>query len=216
MRRRRPGDVSLVVNTHWHSDHVGANALLQAASAGVAASVSDAHAVTRQNPGCCQAEYLDQPVSPYTVEIPLHDGQKLRLGHADWEIVGTPGHTPGHVSLWQAEERLLVVGDALSDYDVGWVNLALDGPDAADTALASLRRLADLKPRMIMPKQGAATPCLDVGRLRTSKLIGPRRSHPAPRRVPSPQRSQKGLRDIPAHPSRRVRCVGHVVPTNIR
>jgi glyoxylase-like metal-dependent hydrolase (beta-lactamase superfamily II) len=46
MRRRRPGDVSLVVNTHWHSDHVGANALLQAASAGVAASVPDAHAVT--------------------------------------------------------------------------------------------------------------------------------------------------------------------------
>jgi glyoxylase-like metal-dependent hydrolase (beta-lactamase superfamily II) len=116
MRRRRPGDVSLVVNTHWHSDHVGANALLQAASAGVAASVPDAHAVTRRDPGC-QAEYLDQLVSPYTVDVPLHHGQNLRLGHADWEIVGTPGHTPGHVSLWQAEERLLVIGDALSDYD---------------------------------------------------------------------------------------------------
>lgn len=30
-----------------------------------------------------------------------------------------------------------MAGDALSDYDVGWVNLALDGLDAATTALAS-------------------------------------------------------------------------------
>ena len=34
---------------------------------------------------------------------------------------------PGHLSLWQPEDRLLIVGDALSDYDVGWVNMALDG-----------------------------------------------------------------------------------------
>jgi glyoxylase-like metal-dependent hydrolase (beta-lactamase superfamily II) len=86
--------------------------------------------------------------------VPLHDSQNLRLGHADWAIVGTPGHTPGHVSLWQPEQRLLIVGDALSNYDVGWVNLALDGPDAAAIALASLHRMADLEPRVIMPGHG--------------------------------------------------------------
>jgi glyoxylase-like metal-dependent hydrolase (beta-lactamase superfamily II) len=102
----------------------------------------------------CQVEDLDQPVSPYTVDVPLHDSQNLRLGHADWAIVGTPGHTPGHVSLWQPEQRLLIVGDALSNYDVGWVNLALDGPDAAAIALASLHRMADLEPRVIMPGHG--------------------------------------------------------------
>ncbi|MFI0454499.1 MBL fold metallo-hydrolase [Actinomadura sp. 6N118] len=100
------------------------------------------------------AEYLDQPVAPYTVDEPLADGQVLRLGDADWQIVRTPGHTPGHLSLWQPEERLLVVGDALSDYDVGWVNLALDGPEAGATALASLHRLADLGPRVLLPAHG--------------------------------------------------------------
>ncbi|MFB7611099.1 MBL fold metallo-hydrolase [Streptomyces gardneri] len=148
------GHVDLVVNTHWHSDHVGGNALLQARGAAIAAGTPEAEAITRRDPGCCAAEYLDQPVAPYEVDIPLDDGRILRLGDADWEVVHTPGHTPGHLALWQPEERLLVVGDALSDYDVGWVALALDGPDAATTALASLQRMADLAPRVILPSHG--------------------------------------------------------------
>jgi len=129
--RARTGRLDLVVNTHWHSDHVGANALLQAGGAGIAASAPDALALARRDPGCCQAEYFDQPVAPYTVDEPLDDGQLLRLGDTDWQVVRTPGHTPGHLALWQPEERLLAVGDALSDYDVGMVNLTLDGPEAA-------------------------------------------------------------------------------------
>ncbi|MFJ9681767.1 MBL fold metallo-hydrolase [Streptomyces sp. NPDC101194] len=152
--RAHAGDVHLVVNTHWHSDHVGGNALLQARGAGIAAGAPEAEAISRRDPGCCAAEYLDQPVAPYTVDVPLDDGQILRLGKADWEVVRTPGHTPGHLALWQPEERLLVVGDALSDYDVGWVNLALDGPDAAATALASLERMAELSPSVLLPSHG--------------------------------------------------------------
>ncbi|QPG48422.1 MULTISPECIES: hypothetical protein [unclassified Rhodococcus (in: high G+C Gram-positive bacteria)] len=47
-----------------------------------------------------------------------------------------------------------MVGDALSDYDVGWVDSALDGPDAARTALQSLHRLTDLRPRVLLPAHG--------------------------------------------------------------
>lgn len=146
--------VALVVNTHWHSDHVGGNALLQAIGAGIAASAPDAQAIARRDPGCCVAEYLDQPVAPYTVDLPLDDGQIVRLGDADREVLRTPGHSPGHLSLWQPDERLLVAGDALSDYDVGWVNRALDGPDAAATALASRERLANLEARVLLPSHG--------------------------------------------------------------
>ncbi|MEU2740748.1 MBL fold metallo-hydrolase [Streptomyces sp. NPDC007095] len=97
--RAHAGDVGLVVNTHWHSDHVGGNALLQAGGAGIAAGAPEADAVARGDPGCCAAEYLDQPVSPYTVDTALDDGQVLRLGDADREVVHTPGHTPGHLAL---------------------------------------------------------------------------------------------------------------------
>jgi hypothetical protein len=58
--------------------------------------------------------------------------------------------------------RLLVVGDALSDCDVGWVNLALDGPDA--TALASLHRLTRLNPRVLLPARRRISERSGVGR----------------------------------------------------
>ena len=102
---------------------------------GITGSVADADAVARRDPRCCQAEYLDQPVTPYTVDEQLHNSQILSLGDAEWQVICTPGHTPGHLCLWWPDERLLIAGDALSN-DVGWVNTALDGPDAAATALA--------------------------------------------------------------------------------
>ncbi|MDQ4116362.1 MAG: MBL fold metallo-hydrolase [Actinomycetota bacterium] len=148
------GRVATVVNTHWHSDHVGGNAALQASGAQIAASTPDAEAVRRRDPGCCLAEYLDQPIAPYTVDRSLDDGDTLRLGETEWQVVRTPGHTPGHLCLWQPDERLLAVGDALSDYDVGWVSTALDGPDAAAVAKKSLERLDALHPRVILPAHG--------------------------------------------------------------
>lgn len=169
------GNVAVVVNTHWHADHVGGNAALQSSGAMIAASAPDAAAVRRRDPGCCLAEYLDQPVAPYTVDWSLADGQLIQLGDAHWQVVSTPGHTPGHLSLWQPDERLLATGDTLSDYDVGWVNLALDGPGAAAVAVASLERIASLRPRVLLPSHGPipADPAaaFDVGLRRAQRLV---------------------------------------------
>jgi glyoxylase-like metal-dependent hydrolase (beta-lactamase superfamily II) len=94
-------------------------------------------------------------------------------------VLRTPAHAPGHLSLWQPDERLLVVGDALSDYDVGWVNRALDGPGAAATALASLQRLADLAPRVLLPSHGPIPADPDAASATALR-------RPAPRQRPGP------------------------------
>lgn len=200
----RTSQLSLVVNTHWHADHVGGNAILQARGAGIAVSVPDADAVARRDPGCCQAEYLDQPVAPYTVDEPLRDGQIIPLGDAEWQVIRTPGHTPGHLCLWQPDERLLITGDALSDYDVGWVNTALDGPDAAATVLR-LRpddprrhphrtdRALPAPARLAHRRRAATRPGSRCTRRRTGRVDAAQRFHRRSARPP-PRRCQARTR----------------------
>ncbi len=83
----------------------------------------------------------------------------------DWRWVHTPGHTPGHVSLYRADDRVLISGDALLTLQVNalagiamgrqglsappWYTTA--DPEAAST---SLRTIADLEPRLLAPGHG--------------------------------------------------------------
>lgn len=146
--------VGTVVNTHWHSDHVGGNHLLQSAGARVVASRPDADDVAKGDPGCCVAEYLDQPVPQFTVDTPVGDGDRLDLGEHTWQVLAVPGHTPGHLALWNPDDRVVAVGDTLSAYDVGWVNVMRDGPSGIEDALDSLQRLRELDARIALPGHG--------------------------------------------------------------
>ena len=144
------------MNTHWHSDHVGGNALFQRAGAQVIGAVSDAAALDRADPDCCAAEYLDQPVPRYTVDRPVSDGDRVLLGDSEWTVLAVPGHTAGHLAFWQPDHRILIAGDTLSSYDIGWVNVMLDGTGMLETAADSLARLQSLDPRIILPGHGPA------------------------------------------------------------
>jgi len=78
---------------------------------------------------------VDQPVSDGTV-IPIGTGV---------QVVHTPGHTPGHISLYVPGEALLIAGDALRVEDGQLV-----GPGQSRTldikqAMASIRKLTELK-----------------------------------------------------------------------
>lgn len=152
-----PADVDLVVNTHWHSDHVGGNHRWQADhGVAVAAARADADAVNRRDPAACLAEWLDQPVEAYRVDHPLDHGDVVFAGEAEWQVLATPGHTPNHISLYQPDERVLVLGDLVHADDIGWINLALDGPAAVTAAIRSVELLADLPVRYALPGHGGA------------------------------------------------------------
>ncbi|MCL2568861.1 MAG: MBL fold metallo-hydrolase [Oscillospiraceae bacterium] len=43
----------------------------------------------------------------------LHDGDILRYGEWTWEVVSTPGHTPGHICLYERQHNILFTGDHL-------------------------------------------------------------------------------------------------------
>ncbi len=64
-----------------------------------------------------------------------------------------------HLSFYEPQERLLVLGDAIHADDVGWLNLALDGPAAIDVALDTVAKLSRLAVRTALPGHGG--PILD-------------------------------------------------------
>jgi glyoxylase-like metal-dependent hydrolase (beta-lactamase superfamily II) len=84
-----------------------------------------------------------------------------------WHWVHTPGHTPGHVSLWRESDRAIVVGDAFittaqeSAYAVATQALELHGPPMYytqdwDAARTSVERLAVLEPEVAITGHGRA------------------------------------------------------------
>lgn len=105
---------------------------------------------------------------------PVDVGERLRALPEDgsvpaapgWRWLHTPGHAPGHVSLWHAGDGVLVSGDAVvttrqeSAYAVAVQTPEMHGPPAYfttewDKAKASVQALADLAPEMIVSGHGA-------------------------------------------------------------
>ena len=75
-----------VVTTHSHHDHIGAlGALLRTTGARAAAGVDDIPAIEEQ--------------VPVDIDTPLRDGDVIRVGVHDLEVIGLRGHTPGSVAL---------------------------------------------------------------------------------------------------------------------
>lgn len=85
----------------------------------------------------------------------------------DWRWIATPGHAPGHVSLWREGDRALIAGDAFiataqeSAYAVAAQAAEIHGPPAYftpdwDSARESVARLAALRPALAVTGHGPA------------------------------------------------------------
>ena len=138
----QPEDLQLVVNTHYHSDHVGGNHIFQERyDVDIAAHRWDARLINRRDRHACSAAWLRQPIEPYTVDTALSDGDKLSTGSLEFEVLHTPGHTLGHISLYEPEREFLICGDLLHDDDIGWLNPFREGSVSLELAYESLRRV---------------------------------------------------------------------------
>lgn len=151
------GTLSLVVNTHSHCDHAGGNHVLQSRHGiPVAAQADEADAVNRRDPDACRAAWLRQPIEPYRVDRLLRHGNAVGTGEVAWDVVATPGHTAGHIALHSASHGILVLGDALHDSDLGWLNPYREGAESLDRAAETIEHLARLPATIGYPGHGGA------------------------------------------------------------
>ena len=178
-------DVAQVVVTHGHPDHFGAAGLVASRSGAtvVCGRADETKIRLRFDPDVLvrMAEDLGAPpelrpllaplmdhVRAMVAPIPagclhvLDDGAVLSAGGRQWIAHVTPGHSPGHVSLWDRRDRTLISGDhllaAISPNPMLEPDSAAPGGRRSSLSeyLASLARFTALDPARVLPGHG---PC---------------------------------------------------------
>jgi glyoxylase-like metal-dependent hydrolase (beta-lactamase superfamily II) len=125
----------LLVNTHCHLDHVFGNAWA-ALKYGLKLHLNRLELPLLEN-APASGLMFDLPFDSYGGEFHfLEEGELLRLGDEEFEVIHTPGHSPGSLSFYHSRQSWLISGDALFHRSIGRTDLP--GGDY-ETLLASIR-----------------------------------------------------------------------------
>ncbi|MCD9121927.1 MBL fold metallo-hydrolase [Cupriavidus sp. UGS-1] len=151
-----------LINTHLHSDHCGGNALLQRRwQPRTWIPAAEARAVAQWDVDALSYRATGQQCDRFAFDALLEDGQSMRMGGLDWQVIAAPGHDPHAVMLFAPAERMLISGDALWQHGFGVIFPELDGDSGFAEQDAVLRRIAELDVRLVIPGHGS--PFTDVG-----------------------------------------------------
>ena len=98
---------------------------------------------------------LTQVVKPAEPAVQLDGAETLELGRRQLRVEWTPGHSPGHICLFERAEKLLFAGDHMLPELSPNIGLHPQStPDPLHEYLDGLQRLAAYEPRKIMPAHG--------------------------------------------------------------
>ena len=146
------------VASHTHFDHIGCHhefacRLCHAAEADLLANPTRAN--TLADKYVTDEIFTALPPAPYlsteyaVKSAPaariLHDGDRVDLGDRHFEVIHTPGHSPGGIALWEAASGILFSGDVVYDGPL------IEGTSAGEAAdyHRSMVRLYDLPVRVV-------------------------------------------------------------------
>jgi glyoxylase-like metal-dependent hydrolase (beta-lactamase superfamily II) len=174
-------DISSILITHAHPDHLGLSGRLQKLSkAKVAmhrlesATIAPRYDMTHFIPGIekwfringvpeneittFSNSFLGFMVvsDPAEINVMLNGGEMISVGLFSFKVLWTPGHTPGHICLYEPNKKLLISGDhIMMPAASGSINLYPDyDADVLDQYLNSLHDLGKLDIDLVLPGHG--------------------------------------------------------------
>ena len=115
-------EILALVNTHCHIDHILGNRIVKEAY-GIPfyAPFLDEYNLIAADQYANELG-LEAPRSPKP-EIDLNEMDALKIGPFQFDVLFTPGHTSGHVSLYNEKEKRLFSGDVLFNGSIGRTDL---------------------------------------------------------------------------------------------
>jgi glyoxylase-like metal-dependent hydrolase (beta-lactamase superfamily II) len=152
--------------THGHFDHLADHAEVTRAFPEAKVLIHRLDAPKLRNPKSSMFP-LPFVIPPREPDEFVEDGQKLKLGSLDVEVIHTPGHAPGHVMYHFPNEGVLVGGDLIICGAVGRTDL----PDSDEAQLmASIAKVMKLpRETQLLPGHCSASTLGDE--LRTNPYV---------------------------------------------
>lgn len=160
--------------THLHADHSGMLHALRTPTSHICASANDAAAINNMtNPSIWKAMESfacangfppeDAPIAisrhpgfkhgsqgelAFTI---LSEGHTLTIGDYRFSVIATPGHTRGHLCLYEPEKKVLFSGDHILRDITPNISLWSDDYDPLGQYLASLDKIDAYKVDLVLP-----------------------------------------------------------------
>lgn len=140
-------DIQALINTHCHFDHVGGNYGLKKKNPHISIW---AHGEAKPFIEDLDYQYKVRPLPGFNtltggsvkVDRVLNDGEILDVGFPV-QVLHTPGHSPGSLSLYIPDQKLAIIGDSLPDFK------GLPIYEDLDELYITLQKIKDLQPRFI-------------------------------------------------------------------
>ncbi len=140
-----PAGIQYIVNTHCHPDHMEGSLLFRGKGPMIAMHEKEIAFYDREGPAFFRMFGMAFP--EFKFDIQLQDGS-WRVGDTDLEIIHTPGHSPGSVSIYWPEKKTLVCGDLVFEQSFGRVDFP--GGDARQL-IESIKKISALDIEILLP-----------------------------------------------------------------
>ena len=143
-----PGKVDVVIITHSHPDHFEGLDLFLDKPVKIAMNREEERYLLES--GKLLFEIMRQPLPKIRIDFYLKEGE-LHLDEKTFHIYQTPGHSPGSLSIYWPERKVLFTGDLIFYGGIGRTDF-LGGN--SKLLMESIERVADLDTEILLPGHG--------------------------------------------------------------
>jgi len=148
-------DISLIINTHCHCDHIGGNKVIQQKSGcDIALHKIGKHFIDTQDDWSAWSRYYNQEADFFNCTIELNDGDLIFVGPHEFQVIHTPGHAADGIVLYNKPDKVLISSDLLWENDTAVMTIRVEGSAALFNMMESLEKIASLDVKVVYPGHG--------------------------------------------------------------